>query len=118
MDLSLQQSYLEEVNNVRKWLYSGPSSEVNLTFLKMNSTNEEFEPQVTIITDFMLDFTSSGRMSFELATGEYDNLIYKSSHIVWKEKVFELVQPIKPSEGPFPLWALFADPTRQRYPNL
>lgn len=114
MDVSLQTEYINQVNNVRAWLY-GAENDVKLVFLRMNSKTSNYEVKLEVTTDFMIDFTAAGRASIELATGAYDQLIYESSHVVWKNKVYELVLPVKPSEGPFPLWAFYADPTRERF---
>lgn len=112
MTSPLHAQILNAINSIRPYLYA---SGFNVLLLKFNGNDKNYDPLITLLTDFIVSFDRSGNLTLMESSGQLDSIIAKATHIVFDGWVYQFTEPAKPSQGPFPMWKATGRPLGSRY---
>lgn len=108
----LHAQILSALNSVRPYLYG---SGFKIQLLKLNGTDKQYDELSELETDFIVSFDRSGNLTFMLASNEFDADMRKVTDLVFDGWIYNLTEPAKPRQGPFPMWKATGRPLGSRY---
>lgn len=108
----LQAQILGAINSIRPDLYG---SDFKVQLLKFNGVERQYDPLVELETDFIPSFDRSGNMTLMVGSDELVDKLRETTHVVFNGWVYQLTEPAKPEQGPFPMWKATGRPTGSRY---
>jgi len=108
----LHAQVLNAINATRPYLYG-----VGFTvlILKFNGVDRQYDELVTLTTNFIISFDRTGNLTLMLATDDYASQMRESTHIVFQEWIYQMTEPAKPEQGPFPMWKATGRPLGVQY---
>lgn len=112
MSTPLQAQILNAINSIRPDLY-GAGFKVQL--LKHNGVDRQFDPLVELEDDFIPSFDRSGNITLMVVSDEHIASLRKVTHLVFDGWIYQLTEPAKPEQGPFPMWKATGRPLGSRY---
>ncbi len=108
----LQAQILGAINSIRPYLYgSGFSVQV----LKFNGVDRQFDPLVSLVTDFIVSFDRLGNLTLMLGSDAFASQMREATHLVFDGWLYQFTEPAKPEQGPFPMWKATGRPLGSRY---
>lgn len=103
---------LDAINSVRPFLYG---SDFKVQLLRFNGTDREYDPLVELTKDFIPSFDRSGNITLMVMSEENISSLRKTTDLVFDGWIYQLTEPAKPEQGPFPLWKTTGRPRGSRY---
>jgi ABC-type uncharacterized transport system permease subunit len=108
----LHAQVLNAINSIRPYLYG---SGFTVLMLKFNGVDKQFDELVTLATDFIIAFDRTGNLTVMLSTDEFATEMRDSTHVVFDGWLYQLTEPAKPEQGPFPMWKAVGRPMGSKY---
>ncbi len=108
----LQSQILGAINSIRPELYG---AEFSVLLLKFNGKERQYDPKSTLTTDFMVSFDRSGNLTLMLFSDQFDEDMRAATHVVFDGWIYQLTEPAKPRQGPFPMWKATGRPLGSKY---
>lgn len=112
MTSPLQSQILGAINSIRSDLYG---SDFSIRFLKFNGVDTEYDSLVELTTDLIPSFDRTGNMTILVMSDEHVTSLRETTHVVFNGWLYELTEPAKPEQGPFPMWKATGRPIGSRY---
>jgi hypothetical protein len=108
----LHAQVLEAINSVRPYLYGAGFS---MLLLKFNGVDKQYDELVTLTDDFIPSIDRSGNIILMISSEDNVADLRKATHLVFQEWIYQLTEPAKPEQGPFPMWKATGRPLGSRY---
>lgn len=112
MTTPLENQVLSAINSIRPYLY-GPQFKVLL--LKFNGVDKQYDELVELEKNFIPSFDKSGNMTLMVGSLEYVDSLRETTHAVFDGWLYQLTEPARPEQGPFPMWKATGRPLGSRY---
>lgn len=112
MGSPLQAQILNAINSIRPYLYG---SGFKIQLLRFNGVDRQYDPLVELETDFIVSFDRSGNIMLMVGSNSNVGDLRKVTHLVFEGWVYQLTEPAKPEQGPFPMWKATGRPLGSRY---
>lgn len=108
----LHAQVLSAINSIRPYLYGTTFS---VTLLKFNGVDKQFDPLISLLTDFIPSVDRSGNITLMILSDDFIPSLRETTHVVFKEWVYQFTEPAKPEQGPFPMWKATGRPLGSKY---
>ena len=108
----LHAQVLSAINSIRPYLYG---SGFTVQLLRFNGVDRQYDPVILLTTDFIVAFDRLGNVTLMLSTNEFASQMRETTHLVFDEWVYQLTEPAKPEQGPFPMWKATGRPMGSKY---
>jgi hypothetical protein len=112
MSSPLQAQILNAINSIRPYLYG---SGFKIRLLKHNGVDRSYDSLVELETDFIVSFDRSGNITLMVGSDAQVTSLRDTTHLVFDGWVYQLTEPAKPEQGPFPMWKATGRPLGSRY---
>lgn len=112
MSTPLHAQILFAVNSVRRDLYG---TDFKTQLLKFNGEVRSFDELSELDRDFIVSFDRTGNLTLMLLSTEFDEDMREVTHLVFEGWVYQLTEPAKPNQGPFPMWKATGRPLGRKY---
>lgn len=101
MSTPLHAQILGAINSVRPYLYGAG---LKILLLQMKGTNVQYDELIELDKDFIISFDRSGNLTLMLSSDQFDEAMKSATHVVFDGWIYQLTEPAKPRQGPFPMW--------------
>jgi hypothetical protein len=108
----LHAQVLSAINSTRPYLYGDG---LRILMLKFNGTNKQYDPLEELDKDFIPSFDRSGNITLMVPTDQFDETMKSATHLVFDNWIYQLTEPAKPKQGPFPMWKATGRPLGTKY---
>lgn len=112
MSTPLHAQILGAINSVRPYLYGAG---LRIRMLKFNGTDKQYDELEELSKDFIVSFDRSGNLTLMLSSDQFDETMKSATHLVFDNWVYQLTEPAKPRQGPFPMWKATGRPLGSKY---
>ena len=108
----LHAQILQAINSIRPYLYG---SGFRVQLLKINGVDRQYDPLDELTKDFIVSFDRNGNMTLMVSSEDYVPSLRETTHAIFDGWIYQLTEPAKPEQGPFPMWKATGRPLGSRY---
>lgn len=108
----LHAQVLSAINSTRPYLYGDG---LRIQMLKFNGTDRQYDLLDELSNDFIISFDRSGNLTLMLSSDQFDETMKSATHLVFDNWIYQLTEPAKPRQGPFPMWKATGRPLGTQY---
>lgn len=112
MSTPLHIQVLDALNSIRPDLYG---TGLKIQLLKFNGKERQWDPLDALETDYIPSFDRSGNITLMVASSNHDESMKAATHLVFDGWIYQLTEPARPRQGPFPLWKATGRPLGSKY---
>jgi hypothetical protein len=112
MTSPLHAQILDAINSIRPYLYG---SGLEIKMLKLNGVDKQYDELIDLTIDYIVSFDRSGNITLMLASDSDADKMREATHLVFNGWIYQLTEPAKPEQGPFPMWKATGRPLGSRY---